>query len=157
MDIVLHPSWWYAHAGFTFDEDYERFLLPIDAEWSRRHPVFGIHHCGKDPHRFAASYAKLPRLDFLDLGWGGDVALLRCHLPHTFFNLRLDPVTIVGQTPAEIRAIITRLVRESANPWLTGVCCINLDSRATDAQIDAIFETVAELRREYTAAAAAAL
>lgn len=136
-------------------EDYEQFLLPIDAEWSRRHAVFGIHHCGKDPHRFAASYAKLPRLDFLDLGWGGDVALLRRHLPQTFFNLRLDPVTIVRQTPAEIRGTITRLVGDSANPWLTGVCCINMDCQATDAQIDAIFDTVADLRREYAAATAA--
>lgn len=135
-------------------EDYEQFLLPIDAAWSRRHALFGIHHCGKDPHRFAASYAKLPRLDFLDLGWGGDVALLRRHLPRTFFNLRLDPVTILRQTPAEIRATITRLVRESADPWLTGVCCINMDHQVSDAQIDAIFDTVAELRAEYANTAA---
>jgi len=128
--------------------DYERFLLPIDIEWSRRHQPFGIHHCGKDPHRFAASYARLPRLDFLDVGWGGDVALLRRHLPQTFLNIRLDPVTLVRQTPEEIRATITRLVGESGNPWLTGVCCINLDASATDAQISAIFETVAELRRD---------
>ena len=134
-------------------KDYEQFLLPIDAEWSRRHRPFGIHHCGKDPHRFAASYAKLPHLDFLDLGWGGDVALLRRHLPHTFFNLRLDPVTIVRQTPEEIHATITRLVRESDNPWLTGVCCINMDQNASDTQIGAIFETVAELRQQYAAEA----
>ncbi len=133
--------------------NYEQFLLPIDAEWSQRHRPFGIHHCGKDAHRFAASYAKLPQLDFLDLGWGGDVALLRRHLPHTFFNLRLDPVTIVHQTPEEIRATITRLVRESDNPWLTGVCCVNVDQSATDAQIGAIFETVAGLRQQYAAEA----
>ena len=36
-------------------EDYERFILPIDMEWSRRHRPFGIHHCGRDPHRFAES------------------------------------------------------------------------------------------------------
>lgn len=125
--------------------------MPIDVEWSRRHRPFGIHHCGRDPHRFAASYAKLPRLDFLDLGWGGDVALLRRHLPHTFFNLRLDPMTIVSQTPDEIRGIIRRLVRESNNPWLTGVCCVNLDQSVTDAQIHAIFDAVAELRTEYAA------
>ncbi len=132
-------------------EDYEEFLLPIDAAWSERHRPFGIHHCGKDPHRFAASYAKLPRLDFLDLGWGGDVALLRRHLPHTFFNIRLDPVGILGQTPAEICATVTRLVRQSDNPWLTGVCCINMDRSVSDAQIGAIFDTAAELRKEYVA------
>ena len=106
-------------------KDYEEFLMPIDAEWSRRHTPWGIHHCGKDPHRFAASYAKLPRLDFLDLGWGGNVALLRRHLPHTFFNIRLDPVSLVRQTPAEIRETIIKLVRQSDNPWLTGVCSVN--------------------------------
>ena len=116
--------------------------MPIDIEWSRRHRPFGIHHCGKDPHRFAASYAKLPHLDFLDLGWGGDVALLRRHLPQTFFNIRLDPVSIVRQTPAEIRETVIRLVRQSDNPWLTGVCCINMDQNVTDDQIAAIFDTV---------------
>jgi hypothetical protein len=129
--------------------NHEQFLMPIDVEWSRRHQPFGIHHCGKDPHRFAASYAKLPRLDFLDLGWGGDVALLRRHLPHTFFNIRLDPVSIVRQTPTEIRETVIRLVRLSDNPWLTGVCCINMDHTVSDAQICAIFDAVEELRREY--------
>ncbi len=130
-------------------QNYEEFLMPIDAEWSRRHRPFGIHHCGQDPHRFAASYAKLPHLDFLDLGWGGDVALLRRHLPHTFFNIRLDPASIVRQIPAEIRETVTRLVRLSDNPWLTGVCCINLDQTVRDDQINAIFQAVEELRREY--------
>ena len=128
--------------------DYERFLLPVDTAWSERHRPFGVHHCGKDPHRFAASYAKVPHLDFLDVGWGGDVAKLREHLPHTFLNIRLDPVGITRQTPEEIRETITRLVGQSVNPRLTGVCCINMDSAVTDAQVAAIFETVAELRKE---------
>jgi len=133
--------------------DYEDFLMPIDVEWSRRHQPFGIHHCGKDPHRFAESYAKLPRLDFLDLGWGGDVTLLRRHLPHTFFNIRLDPVSLVRQTPAEIRETVTRLVRQSANPWLTGVCCINMDQTVSDEQVCAIFDATHELRKEYESGA----
>jgi hypothetical protein len=130
---------------------YERFLLPLDAAWSGRHRPFGIHHCGRDPHRFAPSYAKVPNLDFLDVGWGGNVATVRQHLPHTFLNIRLDPVGITRQTPEEIRQTIVRLVRQSANPWLTGVCCINMDSTVTDAQVAAIFEAVAELRRELSA------
>jgi hypothetical protein len=130
---------------------YERFLLPLDAAWSERHRPFGIHHCGRDPHRFAPSYAKVPHLDFLDVGWGGDVAKMREHLPHTFLNIRLDPVGITRQTPEEIRETIVRLVGQSANPWLTGVCCINMDSTVTDAQVAAIFEAVAELRRELSA------
>ena len=132
---------------------YERFLLPVDAAWSERHRPFGIHHCGRDPHRLAASYARVPHLDFLDVGWGGDVAKIREHLPRTFLNIRLDPVGITRQTPEEIRATIVRLVRQSANPWLTGVCCINMDSAVSDAQVAAIFEAVAGLRQELVGAA----
>ena len=63
-------------------EDYENFLLPYDIKWSAQRP-FGIHYCGPDPHRMAASFAKIPHLDYLDLGWGGDVKELRSYLPET--------------------------------------------------------------------------
>ncbi len=128
---------------------YERFFLPIDVRWSQRRRPFGIHHCGKDPDRFAESYAKIPHLDFLDVGWGGDVARLRRHLPNTFLNIRLSPVEIVGQTPEEIRQTVRKLVHDSGNPWLTGVCCINMDHQVSDEQITAIFEEVEQLRSQY--------
>ena len=131
--------------------DYERFLLPLDAEWSRNRRPFGVHYCGADPHRFAESYAKLPYLDFLDVGWPGDVRKLREYLPNTFLNLRYSPVEIVKQTPDAIRATIRRLVHDSANPYLTGVCCINMDDQVTDDQVSAIFEEVEQLRSEYAA------
>lgn len=130
---------------------YEQFIMPIDADWSRKYRPYGIHHCGHDPHRFAASYAKLPHLDFLDVGWGGDVAELRRHLPNTFLNIRLSPVGIVEQTTDEIRGTVRRLVHESANPYLTGVCCINMDDQVRDDQVSAIFDEVELLRDEYIA------
>ncbi|MDR0810747.1 MAG: hypothetical protein LBN23_00495, partial [Paludibacter sp.] len=76
------------------DDLYEQLLLPADIKWSAEHRPYGIHFCGRDPHRFAEQFAKIPHLDFLDLGWGGDVKLLREKLPNTFFSIRLDPVTI---------------------------------------------------------------
>ena len=122
--------------------DWEQFFMGFDAQWSRKYRPFGIHYCGKDPHRYAASFAKLPHLDFLDVGWGGDVAVLRKHLPDTFLNVRLSPVEIVQQTPDQIRQTVRRLVHESGNPWLTGVCCINMDQNVRDDQIAAIFDEV---------------
>ena len=89
----------------------------------------------------------ITHLDFLDAGWGSDVRVVREHLPNTFLNIRLDPVQLVKWSPGEIREIITRLVGESANPERTGVCCINMDEHVTDEQIDAIFDTVTELRK----------
>lgn len=132
------------------NEHYEEFLMLFDIEWSKTKRPFGIHYCGEDPHRYAESFAKLPHLDFLDVGWGGDVKKLREHLPNTFLNIRLSPVEIVNQTTDEIRKTITRLVKDSANPYLTGVCCINMDDRISDKKITTIFETVDNLRKEYT-------
>lgn len=127
---------------------YERLLMPLDAAWSRTHRPFGIHYCGPDPHRYAAAFARLPHLDFLDVGWGGDVARLRQHLPDTFLNIRYSPVEIVKQSADEIRQTIRTLVAQSGNPWLTGVCLINVDDTVADAQITALLDEVAQLRKE---------
>jgi len=128
-------------------EHYRAFLMPFDRDWSLRHRPFGIHYCGADPHRFADAFAELPRLDLLDVGWGGDVGLLRRRLPATFLNIRLSPVEILGQSHDEIRRSIISRVAASGDLGLTGVCCINMDDRVTDDRVRTIFETVFELRR----------
>ena len=134
-----------SHTMISLD-DYEQLLMPIDAKWSKEKDYFGIHYCGNDPHRYAESFAKIPKLDFLDVGWGGDVSHLRKFLPNTFFNIRLSPVELVHMSGEEIRDTIVKLVTESAIPALTGVCCINMDDKITDDKIDAIFSSVEELR-----------
>ena len=129
-------------------EHYDQFLLPLDVEWSKSQRPFGIHYCGEDPHRFAESFAKIPHLDFLDVGWGGDIRHLRNHLPNTFLNIRLSPVAIIDQSPSDVQETITNLVMESENPYMTGVCCINMDDKVPDENITTIFETVDELRKK---------
>ena len=130
-------------------EQYEEFLLPLDLKWSRDFRPFGIHYCGKDPHRYAEVFGKIKNLDFLDVGWGGDVKELRKHLPNTFLNIRLDPVTINSYSDKKIEETITKLVEDSDNPWLTGVCCINMDDGVEDIKIKTIFQTVETLRGKY--------
>jgi len=129
-------------------EDYKKFLLGYDTKWSEKYRPFGIHFCGSDPHRYAEAFAELAHLDFLDVGWGGDVAHLRKALPGTFLNIRLSPVEIINQSRQEIENTIRRLVADSGNPYLTGVCCINMDEKVADEKITVIFETVAALRKE---------
>jgi len=131
-------------------EDYKKFLFSFDEQWNKSYRPFGIHFCGKDAHRYAKVFTELPHLDFLDVGWGGDVAALRKYLPNTFLNIRLSPVEIIDQRVDEIANTIHRLVTDSGNPRLTGVCCINMDEKVSDEKITAIFETVAVLREEYS-------
>jgi hypothetical protein len=130
-------------------EQYEEFLMPIDLQWSSKFRPFGIHYCGEDPHRYAEAFSKIRNLDFLDVGWGGDVKELRKYLPSTFMNIRISPVEIIHQTNEDLADLIRQLVKDSANPYLTGVCCINMDDQVEDEKIRTIFETVNELREEY--------
>jgi hypothetical protein len=131
-------------------EHYESFIMPFDRGWSLGRRPFGIHTCGPDPHRFADAFAKLPHLDFLDVGWGGGLGPLREKLPRTFLNIRLSPVEIADQSVEDIRQAIRARVAASGDPGLTGVCCINMDDRVSDAKVRAIFETVLALRSERT-------
>lgn len=130
-------------------EDYEKYLMKYDILMGKSTNPFGIHYCGHDPHRYARSFAKLPRLDFLDVGWGGDIKKLRKYLPNTFFNIRLSPVDIARQTEEEISETITQLVKDSGNPYLTGVCCINMDDKVGDSKIATMFTTIENLRQKY--------
>ena len=55
VDVVLHPSWWHAHAGITFDEDF--FYHPAKRVESERrmeqvlHERFGRYGLGADHDR----------------------------------------------------------------------------------------------------------
>lgn len=129
------------------EDDYRRFFLPIDQEWSMRHKPYGIHYCGKDPHRMASAFAEIERLTFLDVGWGGDVALLRKHLPETFFNIRLNPVDIQKYTLDELRQNITeRVIASGQDLTKTGICCVNMDKEVSDQRIREIHQVAAEVR-----------
>ena len=143
----------YLHSECTHtmisEDDYREFLMPIDAEWSRKYRPYGIHYCGKDPHRHATAYGELPYLDFFDLGWGGDIAMIRKCLPNTFLNLRLDPVTLNSQSNQEIEGFIRKGVDLSGDPYLTGICCINMDAETDEEKVRTILRAVKTLRTEY--------
>ncbi len=129
------------------EEDYRRFLLPIDQEWSMRHAPYGIHYCGKDPHRMAEAFSEIERLTFLDVGWGGDVALLRKHLPETFFNIRLNPVDIQKYTYEELEQNIReRVIASGPDLTRTGICCVNMDKDVTDERIREIYKVADDVR-----------
>ena len=130
------------------EQDYEELLLPIDIEWSKKHRPYGIHYCGRDPHRHAAQFAQIEHLAFLDLGWGGDVKVLREALPEVFFSLRLNPVEINSYSSDELREMISSRVEASGDRWKTGICCVNMDSEVRDERVDEIYSIAKNLREE---------
>jgi hypothetical protein len=144
--VFLHSEC--SHTMISTDQ-YEQFLMPVDIEWSKKFRPFGIHYCGRDPHRYAEVFGKISNLDFLDVGWGGDLKILRKHLPGTFLNIRLDAVNLNSYSADELERTIISLVSDSGNPYLTGVCCINMDDKVEDEKVSIIFRTVEKLRKSF--------
>ncbi len=60
-------------------------------------------------------------------------------------------ITSILVVVCRVGATVRRLVEASDNPYLTGVCAINMDRNVRDEQVTAIFEEVAALREEYAA------
>jgi hypothetical protein len=120
--------------------------LPVEKQMATRLQPFGIHHCGDNLQRYASAYAELP-LDFLDVGWGSDVAACRKALPEVFFNLRLSPVRMLTCTPQEIAADTESLLRAAGPLELAGVCCINMDYGTPDENLFAMYEIVQKYRQ----------
>jgi len=147
---IAKPIYLHSECTHTMisEEDYREFLMPIDTEWSRKYRPYGIHYCGKDPHRHAVAYGELPYVDFFDLGWGGDIAMMRKHLPEALLNLRLDPVSLNSCSHEEIEKYIREGVSLSGNPYLTGICCINMDAETDDEKVRTILSVVEALRQE---------
>jgi uroporphyrinogen-III decarboxylase len=136
-----------SHTMISTDH-YEQYLLKFDRNWSNKYRPYGIHYCGEDVHRHIASLVKIPHLDFIDVGWGGNIKELRTHLPSTFLNIRLSPVNLIHDNCEEIGATIRRLVNDSGHLSLTGICCINIDHHVEEEKITTIFETVRQLREQ---------
>lgn len=125
---------------------YDEFHLPYERRLSERLAPYGVHHCGNDMHKVAASYAKFESKLF-DVGWGSDVAACRKELPNAVFSLRIDPVQMIGWTPDDVHRELGRLILAAAPLERLAVCCINMDSAVPDENVAAIFQTVDEFRR----------
>jgi uroporphyrinogen-III decarboxylase len=142
-DCFLHAN---CSVPMISPQSYRAMQLPIEKQMATRLQPFGIHHCGDNLQRYAGAYAEF-HPDFVDVGWGSDVAACRKALPHAFFNLRLSPVRMLTCTPEEIAADTEALLRAADPLGLAGVCCINMDYGTPDDNLFAMYEVVEKYRR----------
>jgi len=129
---------------------YQDLLLEYDIELARVLLPYGIHHCGNNMHLHAEGYVRVKGASFFDVGWGSDIAICREKLPKAFLNLRYDPVKMRQAQPDEVSTDIQKMLKESANPEKTGICCINMGWDVPDKNIRAIVHTVDEYRKQFT-------
>jgi uroporphyrinogen-III decarboxylase len=126
---------------------YEEFLLPYECWLAERLQPYGIHHCGDNLEHVIEAYARVPGLAYIDVGWGSDVAACRKALPDAFLSLRLNPARLRGQTPAQVRADVERLLEPAGPLDRVALCCVAMDAGTPDENVRAIFEAADSYRR----------
>ena len=124
------------------EEHYRRFVLPYDRKLAGSFRLFGVHNCGWNVDAYAAAYAELGALEYLDFGTSSDLPRLRALFPSATLTPILNPEEVIGRRPQEVRELLHRL-RESL-----GDCRIilgSLDSRTRAEEVSSFFREASAL------------
>lgn len=122
---------------------YERRILPFEMRLAEALRPFGVHHCGSNLHKYAATYEPLGA-EFYDVGWGSDVAAVSAAAPGVYLNLRMNPVRAMQCGETEIYEDALYLLKACGRRERVGLCCINMDPSTPDANVRAMMRAVAD-------------
>jgi len=119
---------------------YRQFLLPGEQSLAEALPPFGIHHCGSDLARLAPEYRQVRGLEFLEVGWGSDVAAVRGLFPDLHLNARYSPVKMRDGPPATIEKDVKALIQAGKPLEKLSLSILGLDDTVPDEKVLAFFE-----------------
>lgn len=95
-------------------DTYEKFVLEHDVRVAEACRPIGVHHCGS-VNEALDGYAKIPHLEFIEIGFGSDVKRTRRVFgPDVAVNARINPVLMKNGAPEEVEAEVRRLIDEGA-------------------------------------------
>jgi hypothetical protein len=126
------------------EQHYRRFVLPYDRKLAGSFELFGVHNCGWNVDAYAAAYAELGALEYLDFGSSSDLQRLAALFPAATLTPILNPEEVIGRSRQEVRELLARL-HESL-----GDCRIilgSLDSRTPAEDVISFFREASELWR----------
>jgi hypothetical protein len=92
---------------------YRETVLPADLRFRRQVEKFGLHHCGK-MDLYVGDYRELGPLDYIEVGWGSDLALVRRAFPDAVMDLMINICDLQTMSRATMREVITEMVLKAA-------------------------------------------
>jgi uroporphyrinogen-III decarboxylase len=93
----------------TYERELLRYDLVLHAQAQRRGMSFAIHHCGHfDP--YAALYRKVPRLAWIEIGWGSDLRLALDAFPEAHIQVIIGHERVMHGTPAAVHDTMRELL-----------------------------------------------
>jgi hypothetical protein len=122
---------------------YESRILPHEISVANQLAPFGIHHCGRNLHKYAKQYNRMD-LRFLDVGSGSDLEACSRLYPNAFLNLRMNPVHLLQYSEEQVYTEVRDSLIACGRSANVGVCCINMDGLTPDRNVKAMFQAVSD-------------
>jgi hypothetical protein len=97
--------------GMVSPSLYRTQVLPADLDLRKNFRKLALHHCGI-MNRYLPSYQALSPLEYIEVGWGSDVAAVRASFPNTILDLMINVYDVAGMTASELRGTLARLVQQ---------------------------------------------
>jgi hypothetical protein len=77
---------------------------------------FGIHHCGSF-ERYAAGYRAIPRIDWIEIGWGSDIRTALALFPEATIQYILSAVVVASASRGKVREMLSAILEGTRGQW----------------------------------------
>lgn len=91
---------------------YCETVLPADLCFRRGAQKFGLHHCGP-MDRYLGAYKELEPFEYIEVGWGSDVAAVRQAFPGATLDLMINNYDLQNMTRSAMRELIADMARQA--------------------------------------------
>ena len=93
---------------------YSYVVLPADLHYRQQIQNFGLHHCGP-MDRYLEDYQKLKPVEFIEVGWGSNVAAVHEAFPDSKLDLMINIYDLQNMSQQATRELIVKMVREAGS------------------------------------------
>ena len=111
---------------------YAKVVLPADLHYRQQIKNFGLHHCGQ-MDRYLEAYQRLKPVDFIEVGWGSNVAAVHQAFPDAQLDLLINTYDLQNMPPQEVRELMVKMLREvGSRSCLRGVWVADIGPEVSD-------------------------
>ncbi len=90
---------------------YLHTVLPTDLHYRRKIQSIGLHHCGV-MDKYLAGYQELEPIDFIEMGWGSNVAAVHRAFPNAKLDLMIAIYDLQNLARQEMGELVAGMVRD---------------------------------------------
>ncbi len=120
---------------------YAQVVLPADLHYRQQIQGFGLHHCGV-MDKYLGGYQHLQPIDFIEVGWGSNVAAVHHAFPDSKLDLMINIYDLQNMPPGSVRETVSRMVCEAGTGSLRDVWVADIGPEVPDETVLNFVEAV---------------